>query len=104
MSIEEVRWLVTVINRRGILDVFAVRWYVVTRSLGSIDTNDITLEISWSELPPPPPHPPHPFYFLPFSERTPFRLFSELSRLENHNLRGNVSRFNKLPILDLIEM
>lgn len=102
MSIEEVRWLVSVINRRGILDVFAVRWYVVTRSLGSIDTNDITLEISWSELPPSPP--PHPFYFLPFSERTPFRLFSELSRLENHNLRGNVSRFNKLPILDLIEM
>ena len=101
MSIEDVRWLVSVINRRGILDVFAVRWYVVTRSLGSIDTNDITLEISWSELPPPPPHP---FYFLPFSERTPFRLFSELSRLENHNLRGNVSRFNKLRILDLIEM
>lgn len=101
MSIEDVRGLVSVINRRGILDVFAVRWYVVTRSLGSIDTNDITLEISWSELPPPPPHP---FYFLPFSERTPFRLFSELSRLENHNLRGNVSRFNKLPILDLIEM
>ena len=101
MSIEEVRWLVSVINRRGILDVFAVRWYVVTRSLGSIDTNDITLEISWSELPPPPPHP---FYFLPFSERTPFRLFSEPSRLENHNLRGNVSRFNKLPILDLIEV
>ena len=101
MSIEEVRWLVSVKNRRGILDVFAVRWYVVTRSLGSTDTNDITLEISWSELPPPPPHP---FYFLPFSERTPFRLFSELSRLENHNLRGNVSRFNKLPILDLIEM
>ena len=101
MSIEEVRWLVSVINRRGILDVFAVRWYVVTRSLGSIDTNDITLEIFWSELPPPPPHP---FYFLPFSERTPFRLFSEPSRLENHNLRGNVSRFNKLPILDLIEM
>lgn len=100
MSIEEVRWLVSVINRRGILDVFAVRWYVVTRSLGSIDTNYITLEISWSELPPPP----HPFYFLPFSERTPFRLFSELSRLENHNLRGNVSRFNKLPILDLIEV
>ena len=103
MSIEDVRWLVSVINRRGILDVFAVRWYVVTRSLGSIDTNDITLEISWSELPTPPPRP-RPFYFLPFSERTPFRLFSELSRLENHNLRGNVSRFNKLPILDLIEM
>ena len=46
MSIEEVRWLVSVINRRGILDVFAVRWHVVTRSLGSIDTNDITLGIS----------------------------------------------------------
>ena len=46
MSIEEVRWLVSVINRKGILDVFAVRWYVVTRSLVSIDTNDITLEIS----------------------------------------------------------
>ena len=102
MSIEDVRWLVSVINRRGILDVFAVRWYV-TRSFGSIDTNDITLEISWSELPPPLPRP-RPFYFLPFSERTPFLLFSELSRLENHNLRGNVSRFNKLPILDLIEM
>ena len=54
MSIEEVRWLVTVINRKGILDVFAVRWYVVTRSLGSIDTSDITLEISWLELPPSP--------------------------------------------------
>ena len=57
MSIEEVRWLVSVINRRGILDVFAVRWYVVTWSLGPIDTNDITLGISWLELPPSSPSP-----------------------------------------------
>ena len=64
MSIEEVRWLVSVINRRGILDVFAVRWYVVTRSLGSIDTNDTTLEISWSELPPPPPVPSISFHLV----------------------------------------
>lgn len=64
MSIEEVRWLVSVINRRGILDVFAVRWYVVTRSLGSIDTNDITLEYLDRNYPLPPPIPSISFHLV----------------------------------------